>query len=229
MLLVCELKLAFATRIFQDTLMTQPERTKPRKLPQQERSRETVEAILIATTHILIKEGYATANTNKIAERAGVSIGSLYQYFPSKEAIVAALIERHAQSMVGLIEAKLKSVSDAPLEIALPELVKACINAHTINPRLHKVLIEQVPRIGQLERVTEVEKQVTLLIGSYLEDKQEQIQPENINLAAFILAHTLETLIHTAVLKEAEVSLSQEFTQEVTVLLLRYLKCNLTC
>jgi AcrR family transcriptional regulator len=229
MLLVCELKLAFATRIFQDTLMTQPKRTKPRKLPQQERSRETVEAILIATTHILIKEGYAAANTNKIAERAGVSIGSLYQYFPTKEAIVAALIERHAQSMVGLIEAKLKSVSDAPPEIALPELVKVCISAHTINPQLHKVLIEQVPRIGQLERVTEVEKQVTLLIRSYIEDKQGQIQPQNIDLAAFILAHTLETLIHAAVLKEPEVSVSQEFTQEVTVILLRYLKCNLTC
>lgn len=208
--------------------MPQSERTKPRKFPQQERSRETVEAILIATTHILVKEGYNSANTNKIAEHAGVSIGSLYQYFPSKEAIVAALIESHAQEMVSLIAAKLKGVSDAPLEIALRELIKACTQVNAINPKLYKVLIEQVPCIGQLERVTEVEKQVTVLIRNYLEDKHDQIQPQNLDLAAFFLAHILETLIHVAALKEPEISVSEEFEREITVFLLRYLKCNLT-
>ena len=52
-----------------------------------------------ATARILIKEGYDQASTNKIAAVAGVSIGSLYQYFPSKEALVAAVIERHTQEL----------------------------------------------------------------------------------------------------------------------------------
>jgi AcrR family transcriptional regulator len=129
-------------------------RTKPRKLPQQERSKETVEAILIATAHILVKDGYDTASTNKIAEHAGVSIGSLYQYFPSKEAIVATLIEHHAGEMVSAIAAKLKAVWDAPIEIALCELVNACIQANKVNPQLHKVLIEQVPRIRPILKLT---------------------------------------------------------------------------
>ncbi|KAB8333796.1 TetR/AcrR family transcriptional regulator [Scytonema tolypothrichoides VB-61278] len=201
-------------------------RTKPRKHPKQERSRETVEAILTATAHILIKEGYDTASTNKIAERAGVSIGSLYQYFPSKEAIVATLIEHHAQKMISVIEARLELVSDAPLEISLRELVKACVQANAINPNLHKVLIEQVPRVGQLEKVTEVEKQVTALIRRYLEEKRDQIQPQNLDLAAFILAHTLEALIHAAALGEPAFLVNEQFEQEVTTLLLRYLKCN---
>jgi AcrR family transcriptional regulator len=208
--------------------MQKNNRTKPRKLPQQERSKETVEAILIATAHILVKDGYDTASTNKIAEHAGVSIGSLYQYFPSKEAIVATLIEHHAGEMVSAIATKLKAVWNAPIEIALCELVNACIQANKVNPQLHKVLIEQVPRIGQLERVTEVEKQVTVLIHNYLEDKRNQIQPQNLNLAAFILAHTLESSIHNAVLKEPEFSLSEEFSREITVFLLRYLKSELT-
>ena len=66
-----------------------------RKLPQQDRYFRTVEAILTATAHILTKKGYASLSTNRIAERAGVSIGSLYQYFPNKEAIIKALRENH--------------------------------------------------------------------------------------------------------------------------------------
>jgi len=68
---------------------------KPRKTPRQERSRLTVDAILMAAAHILKTEGPERATTNRIAEKAGVSIGSLYQYFPNKEAIVALLRERH--------------------------------------------------------------------------------------------------------------------------------------
>src|SRR5208282_4089553 len=73
--------------------------TNPRKLASQERSRSTVDALLEATARILVKEGYDRASTNRIAELAGVSIGSLYQYFPSKEALVAAVIDRHTQEV----------------------------------------------------------------------------------------------------------------------------------
>lgn len=101
----------------------------PRKLPQQDRSRLTVEAIIEATTHILTQEGYDKANTNRIAERAGISIGSLYQYFPNKESLMAALIEQHSNEIAQLVESKLKDLSHAPLEIAIPALIKAVIAA----------------------------------------------------------------------------------------------------
>ena len=90
--------------------------TKPRKLPKQSRSRVTVEAILAATTHILVEEGYDKANTNRIAERAGVSIGSLYQYFPNKKSLITALMDQHAQEMAELVGAKLDRLFDSPLE-----------------------------------------------------------------------------------------------------------------
>src|SRR3546814_9174202 len=67
--------------------------TNPRKLPRQERSKATVEAILIAATQVLIEDGYERATTARVAERAGVSVGSLYQYFPNKEALVGTLVE----------------------------------------------------------------------------------------------------------------------------------------
>mgnify|MGYP003597153915 FL=1 len=67
----------------------------PRKEPKQSRARVTVEAILEATAHILTEGGYDALTTNHVAKRAGVSIGSLYQYYPSKEALVGELMDRH--------------------------------------------------------------------------------------------------------------------------------------
>ena len=198
-------------------------RTTPRKLPQQERSQVTVDAILTATAHILLRDGYDTASTNRIAERAGVSIGSLYQYFPNKEALVAALIERRIQKTISVIELKLQALSDAPLEVALHELVKAVILAHAVEPELNKVFMEQIPRVGQLQRVTDVEKYITSLIRAYLEDKQEQIRPTNLDLAAFVVARTIEALIHAAVTESPSLLIDGQLEQEITDLLLRYL------
>jgi AcrR family transcriptional regulator len=75
----------------------------PRKLPKQERSEATVESILDAAAQVFERHGYAAGTTSRIAERAGVSIGSLYQYFPNKDAILVALVHRHlAESTAAL-------------------------------------------------------------------------------------------------------------------------------
>ena len=74
-------------------------RTTPRKRPRQERSRATVETVLEATARVLVKHGFDGLTTNLVAETAGVSIGSLYQYFPNKAALVGALIEKHIEEM----------------------------------------------------------------------------------------------------------------------------------
>ncbi|TIV67001.1 MAG: TetR family transcriptional regulator, partial [Mesorhizobium sp.] len=74
--------------------------TNPRKNASQDRSRATVDALVEATARILVRDGFDKASTNRIAEEAGVSIGSLYQYYPSKEALVAAVIDRHNQDII---------------------------------------------------------------------------------------------------------------------------------
>jgi AcrR family transcriptional regulator len=77
-----------------------------------------------------MKEGYDRASTNKIAAVAGVSIGSLYQYFPSKEALVAAVIDRHMHEMLQLVRDAL--VATRPIEVAARELVSVMIDAHRV-------------------------------------------------------------------------------------------------
>lgn len=192
--------------------------TTPRKLPQQDRSKVTVEAILTATARILTSEGYDKATTNRIAELAGVSIGSLYQYFPSKEALVTSLAENHANTMMEIVESKLKDLFNAPIEVVIRELVKASIKAHCVDPMLHKVLNEQVPRIN-----TDAEHRVTALLRDYLELHCDRIAPQNLDLAVLIIERTVEALTHTAVIERSQLLNDGQLEQEITTLLLSYL------
>jgi AcrR family transcriptional regulator len=198
--------------------------TNPRKLPQQDRSRVTVEAILEATTHILTEEGYEKANTNRIADRAGISIGSLYQYFPNKEALMAALMEQHSNEIVELVESKLQLLFDAPLKMAISELVKAVIAAHTINPRLHQVLNEEIPLSARLHQMQKADERISKMLKAYLSRCQEHIQPQNLDMTVFILSRTVESLCHAAVIEQPELVSNSHFEQEVSNMLLLYLK-----
>lgn len=85
-----------------------------RKVPRQERSKATVEAIIEATARVLVREGYAGATTIRIAEVAGYGVGSLYDYSSNKEALVTALIDRHAEGMLEMVESTFSAHADAP-------------------------------------------------------------------------------------------------------------------
>ncbi len=194
----------------------------PRKLPQQERSRITVEAILEATTHILTEKGYDKTNTNIIAELAGVSIGSLYQYFPNKESLMVALMEQHCHEIAEIVESKLNHFFDEPPEIAIPELVKAVIAVHGINPRLHQVLSEEIPRSQRL-KMQQTDKHIAELLQGYLERWRDRIQPQNIEMTLFILSRTVEALCHSAAIQHPQFIRDGQLEQEVSKLLMSYL------
>jgi AcrR family transcriptional regulator len=207
--------------------MARRPQTNPRKIASQKRSRLTVEALLEATARVLKKEGYDRASTNKIATVAGVSIGSLYQYFPSKEALVAAVIARHTQELSQVVYNALLKVAARPIEIAARELVAAAIDAHRVDPKLHRVLAEQVPRTGRLEDIEAVERYARGLFRDYLEAHRSEIDVADLDLAAFILVTTVEALTHSAVLRRPDIVADEkagEFVDEVTRLVLRYLQ-----
>jgi AcrR family transcriptional regulator len=207
--------------------MARKPRTKPRKSASQERSRQTVDTILEATARVLMKDGYDRASTNKVAAVAGVSIGSLYQYFPSKEALVAAVSERHSQEVLELMRNALVKVAGRPIDVAAREFVSVAIDAHRVNPRLHRVLADEVPRIGRLENVEAINDNVYSLIRGYLEAHREEMGVADIDVAAFICVTAVEALTHAAVLRRPEI-LSDEkaktFVDEVTELVVRYLR-----
>src|SRR5262249_4927597 len=158
-------------------------------------------------------------STNRIAEAAGVSVGSLYQYFPSKEALVAALLERHIEEMAAVLREATARVNDSPLEVAARALVKVMIDAHGVDPKLHKVLVEQTPRVGRLERIHDIESEAIAMSRAYLEASKEQLRAVDLDLASFILVYAVEALTHAAVLTRPELLRDERFSEEVAELI----------
>lgn len=186
--------------------MVRKAHTNPRKTALQKRSRVTVNALIQATARILVREGFDKASTNRIAEVAGVSVGSLYQYFPSKEALVAAVIDRHSQEVMQAVRGEFAGALELPIEQAVRKLVAVAVKAHRIDPKLHRVLSEQIPRVGRLENVATFNRQNYALFANYLERHREEILPIDLGLAAFVCVTSIEALTHTAVLHQKMVS-----------------------
>jgi len=197
----------------------------PRKEASQERSRATVEALVDATARILVREGFDKASTNRIAEVAGVSVGSLYQYFPSKEALVAAVIERHQQEIMQVVRGELAEVANQPIEQGVRTLVAAAVKAHRVDPKLHRVLAEQIPRVGKLEKVETFNRENHALFKTYLESHRREIRAADLGLAAFVCVTSIEALTHTAVLHHDIVSdeATEALVDEATRLVVGYL------
>lgn len=107
-----------------------------RKRPRQARSAATVDIILEAAARILEGGGLSALNTNLVAERAGISIGSLYQYFPGKEAILAALIRSKRAELVALLEAQAEKAGAGDLKTLLDGLIGAALHHQFARPRL---------------------------------------------------------------------------------------------
>lgn len=178
--------------------------TKPRKVASQERSRATVDALVEATARILVREGFDKASTNRIAEVAGVSVGSLYQYFPGKEALVAAVIERHQQEVTQTVRDELAEAYDLPVEKAMRKLVAVAVKAHRVDPELHRVLAEQLPRVGKLEKLETFNRENYTLFRTYLEGHRDELRVDDLELASFICVTSIEALTHNAVLHHAQ-------------------------
>jgi AcrR family transcriptional regulator len=194
----------------------------PRKAPSQARSQKTVEAILAATAHILSREGYAALSTNRVAERAGVSIGSLYQYFPSKDALVTALVQDEALHIASIL-AEHAGDAEAPFEQRVRGLVRGLIASHRRDPSLHATLVSFGRQLGEDSPLTQLQSTSITLIEEQLR-AEPSLRVGDPALAAFLLYHAVEGALF-AITHERPAMLQDgtRLEDEVCRLILRYL------
>jgi AcrR family transcriptional regulator len=119
----------------------------PRKMPRQARAVATRDAILEAAAQLLGSSGLSALTTNSVAERAGVSIGSLYQYFPNKDALMVALIARQQAQQSAQVIAAARALHGATMESAIVVLVRAAMQHHHENPILAKAIDHEEARL----------------------------------------------------------------------------------
>src|SRR5215510_7358974 len=118
----------------------------PRKSPRQGRSIATVDAIFEATIQVLLSDGLIRLNTTRVAGRAGVSVGTLYQYFPNKQALLFAVMEQHLAMLADAVEKACGEVQGATVETIAEVVVKAYLHAKMaqaeISPALYRIAME---------------------------------------------------------------------------------------
>ncbi|MFE7073910.1 TetR/AcrR family transcriptional regulator [Streptomyces sp. NPDC057620] len=197
-------------------------RITPRRTPRQVRAELTRERILSAAAHVFAEYGYAAGTTNRIAEHARVSIGSLYQYFPNKDAILAKLLVRHIDRG-GWAGADELDLSPGSLEEAVLALVRDAIDHHRDDPQLLRMMIEEAPVSSELiEAMDRHGKDRVRQIRDVLA-RHPDVRVEDLDMAAELVVGTVEMNTHKLMASPHPIQV-ERLERELTAMLTRYLK-----
>lgn len=197
-----------------------------RKSPRQTRSRETVEVLLTAAARILTTEGFEALTTNRVATVAGVSVGSLYQYFPNKEALVRALSERHTHGVRDRIRARFEEAWDGPHEVLSRAVIHGMVEIRRHEPSLHQELLRLAPAVGGLQELHAVEQEIEALLTRYIASRPEEFGRADPALRAFVICHAVQACVHGAVLEKPGLLKEDLLVEELVHLVVAYLAKN---
>jgi AcrR family transcriptional regulator len=195
---------------------TQPAGTK-RRIPRQTRAEETVWAILEAAAQVLEAGGLGAFTTNAVAERAGVSIGTLYQYFADKQALLRALADREMRRTLAAVATALRGDPQASVEERVRAMVRAMVGAFRGRPRARKAVIQAVLAQG-------IALEMMAPIAAFLAQSKTDARPlaRLSREQAFVMSRALMGVIRAAVLEEQPFLGSKGFEDELVRLVLAY-------
>lgn len=195
----------------------------PRRVPRQARSKDTSEVIVEAAARVFAEVGLVKATTTRVAEVAGVSVGSLYQYFPDKQAIVLALFERQTRRLeaefIGLVSRR--GLDD--VHALVRDYVEITVEALERDAPLFLVLLEEVPRIGGLGPTQAVDHDVAKRLRLLLELAGPRIAPRDREMAALLIVRTLRYNTIPILREPLEGRRRESFIDELAAMICAYL------
>lgn len=198
----------------------------PRNQPQQPRSRATVSVILDAAIRVLDREGSDALTTSRVAEVAGVSVGTLYQYFAHKDAILEALQQRELERAAAMLERLLKDAQPKTNRELAESVVLELLALYRAAPGLHRVLAVDGLRYAPPERVLAFDARSVALLKAFLAMAGPRIRATNLEAAAFVIYQSVRATM-LAYLLEAPAGVDDTLlTAELTELILRYLSAQ---
>ncbi|HET7543320.1 MAG TPA: TetR/AcrR family transcriptional regulator [Polyangiaceae bacterium] len=194
-----------------------------RKGPKQQRSKVTVAAILDATVRVLEQEGSDAATTSRIAEVAGVSVGTLYQYFANREAILDALQDREFERATEMMNRVLtRGAYRSEREVARA-VIEGLLELHSAAPSLHRLLVIQALSVTPTERVQAFDLRIIAVVRSFLQLANLRIRRANVDAAAFVVYQAVRASMLACVVERPAGLDSRTLVDELTDLVLRYL------
>ncbi|MCH6163285.1 TetR/AcrR family transcriptional regulator [Streptomyces marispadix] len=197
-------------------------RVQPRRKPRQVRAELTYERILTAAAHVFAEHGYAAGTTNRIAERARISVGSLYQYFPNKDAILAELLVRHIDRG-RWTQADRLDLSAGTLEAMVRALVRDAIDNHRDDPQLLRIMIEEASFSPEV--LETIERHGRLRVGQVrdLLARHPDVRVRDLDTAAELIVTTVEMNTHKLMADPRTIPV-ETFENELVDMVTRYLR-----
>lgn len=171
-----------------------------RRRPRQRRAQQTVDAVLDAVVRLLKREGFSAITTNRIAEVAGVSIGSVYQYFPDKQAIFVALHQRHIDQIDRMVETRLMEHAASSLDDLMRAMIEGMIDAHSADPELFELLATEVPHRadGTRDFAVRLHGAFRLALSSRAHELKKG---RDLDKMVFVVTNMVESLSHAALFR----------------------------
>ncbi len=201
--------------------MSKKPRVSARKEPQQERSASLVESIKTAALRVFSKDNYDIATTTKIAQIAGVSIGSLYQYFPGKDAILRALIEERSKEQQRALDLLLSQAADEPLDLVLEKIIRLVAEpAHSANG-LSRTFYQLGLALGAAEPIIESRRIASEAIIRNLQMRGDHFTVD-LKTAVPVLINSVLGAIGANIIETAPID-SAELIKQLTRMSLLYL------
>ncbi len=196
----------------------------PRKEPTQDRAKEKVELILEATTQLLEKDGFEKTSTNMIAEKAGISIGSLYQYFPTKDAIFSTMMKIYMDNHFEMIEKAVKESESKSLEEILHFLVSSIIDRKRKEVRFNKMFAQKMIGYNFVNLLHEQDERFIELFKEHLKPFDKEIRKDNLELSLYLMIQTMK-MIPVAIMFQSRFKLDDpNLIEELTHLFYQHLK-----
>lgn len=196
----------------------------PRRVPRQARSRELVDAIFEAMLQVIERQDLTDPSVQAVAERAGVSVGSIYQYFPSKDSLVSALIGFHLRRKMQHLEQALRHAEGLADEPAAELLVSAVLDDKLRHSRVERALLRAFTRSGDLDALTQYDEQMIGLVRRFLERLGPRVRQTDPGLAAFVLSNALRSAVLLSAVQAPERLADPAFKAELVRLVLGYLR-----
>lgn len=195
-----------------------------RRRPQQARGQQRIHRILDAAEHIFAEVGYDNATTNAIAARAETSIGSLYQFFPNKEAILKAVVKRYLEEMRIIFDQTLatKSAEDLPLSLFLERLIYALAQLRESHAGFRPLFFATQMSPDMLESTVELQREVMQRIFLLLGIHNPALSEQQRTICARTSMVIFQSLMEQAMNLQGQERADQ--LNELRTVLLRYLQ-----
>jgi AcrR family transcriptional regulator len=171
----------------------------------------------------LSRDRNTACSTNHIAERAGISIGTLYRYFDDKHAVFEALFARELRKDTQAIEAVLKEFEGEPIEVVVPRIIGVTLERLGERPRLRQVLTQEFATSKQRKERTGIKMHLARVLTNYLRAHPQFRIPHSIRLEMLIIVNAVEAAIYAAIWEYGPILKRSRLVSEVSDLVLRYL------